>query len=202
MGTRAERRPPGVRDFARAYEASISASAVLHPTATATIVRVQGARGGEVIVADGPYAETKEALMGFYLLEATDLDAAIAIAAPSTLPRGEVRWNCVPVLAGDDMAPEARRPAEPRAIYAETVRVEGARILATLVRTVGGLSVAEDAVVPGGLGRGAADWPADGRPRGAAGMAHGRRATQGDRHPASRNRSARARNARRSRCTT
>ena len=69
------------RDFARAYEASISASAVLHPTPTATVVRVRGARGGEVITADGPYAETKEALTGFYLIEATDLDAAITIAA-------------------------------------------------------------------------------------------------------------------------
>lgn len=60
---------------------SIRGGAVLYATSTATTVRVQGARGGDVMVTDGPYAETKEALTGFYLLEAADLDAAIAIAA-------------------------------------------------------------------------------------------------------------------------
>jgi hypothetical protein len=59
----------------------IRASAVLHPTDTATVVRVEGARGGHVITTDGPYAETKEALTGYYLLEAADLEEAVAIAA-------------------------------------------------------------------------------------------------------------------------
>jgi hypothetical protein len=58
--------------------------AALFPSATATTVRVQGGRGGEVVTSDGPYAETKEVLGGFYLIEAADLDAAIAIAA--TIP--------------------------------------------------------------------------------------------------------------------
>jgi hypothetical protein len=53
----------------------------LSPTATATTVRVLGARGGEVVVSDGPYAETKEALTGFYLLDCADLDEAVALAA-------------------------------------------------------------------------------------------------------------------------
>ena len=44
-------------------------------------VRVEGARGGDVVTTDGPYAETKEALTGYYLIEADDLDEAIAIAA-------------------------------------------------------------------------------------------------------------------------
>ncbi len=61
---------------------------MLHPTSTATVVRVQGARGGEIITADGPYAETKEALTGYYLLEAENLDEAVAIAAQ--LPAA---WN-------------------------------------------------------------------------------------------------------------
>jgi hypothetical protein len=59
----------------------LTASAVLHPTNTATTVRVVGARGGEVLTTDGPYAETKEALTGYYVFEAEDLDAAVAIAA-------------------------------------------------------------------------------------------------------------------------
>jgi hypothetical protein len=44
-------------------------------------VRVVGGRGGEVVTSDGPYAETKEVLGGFYLLEAADLDEAVRIAA-------------------------------------------------------------------------------------------------------------------------
>ena len=44
-------------------------------------MRVQGGRGGEVVTSDGPYAETKEVLGGFYLLECADLDEAIAVAA-------------------------------------------------------------------------------------------------------------------------
>jgi hypothetical protein len=55
--------------------------AALFPTATATTVRVTGGRGGEVVTSDGPYAETKEVLGGFYLVEAADLDEAIGIAA-------------------------------------------------------------------------------------------------------------------------
>lgn len=57
-----------------AYEAGEA----LDPTSTATTVRV---REGKTLTTDGPYAETKEALGGFYLVEAADLDEAIAYAA-------------------------------------------------------------------------------------------------------------------------
>jgi hypothetical protein len=50
----------------------------LQPTATATTVRL---RQGQRLVTDGPFAETKEALGGFYLIEARDLDEAIDVAA-------------------------------------------------------------------------------------------------------------------------
>ena len=69
------------RRFAVDHADRIGASILLHPTSTATVVRVEGARGGEVVTTDGPYAETKEALTGSYLIEADDLDAAVAIAA-------------------------------------------------------------------------------------------------------------------------
>src|SRR4051794_8759771 len=69
------------RAFAVDHSEAIRASVVLHPTATATVVRVEGARGGKVITTDGPYAETKEALTGYYLIEAADLDEAVKIAA-------------------------------------------------------------------------------------------------------------------------
>ena len=51
------------------------------PDRTATTLRVQGGKGGDVVTTDGPYAETKEVLTGFYLLECADLDEAIATAA-------------------------------------------------------------------------------------------------------------------------
>ncbi|MBC8072775.1 MAG: YciI family protein [Deltaproteobacteria bacterium] len=54
------------------------AGEALRPIETATTVRV---RDGETMVTDGPFAETREQLGGFYLVEATDLDDAIAIAA-------------------------------------------------------------------------------------------------------------------------
>ena len=50
----------------------------LQPVETATNVRV---RDGEVIISDGPFAETKEQLAGFYLLEATDLNEALRLAS-------------------------------------------------------------------------------------------------------------------------
>lgn len=53
------------------------ASAPLHPVATATSVRV---REGKSLVTDGPFAETREQLGGFYLIDAQNLDEAIAIA--------------------------------------------------------------------------------------------------------------------------
>lgn len=54
------------------------ASDRLRPTTTATTVRI---RNGETITTDGPFAETKEQLGGFFLIEAKDLDEATAWAA-------------------------------------------------------------------------------------------------------------------------
>ena len=54
------------------------AAEALQPVDTATTVRV---RNGRVTVTDGPFAETKEQLAGFYLIEATDLNEAIQIAS-------------------------------------------------------------------------------------------------------------------------
>ncbi len=50
----------------------------LHPADTATVVRVTD---GEILTTDGPFAETKEQLGGFWVIEAADLDAALAWAA-------------------------------------------------------------------------------------------------------------------------
>jgi hypothetical protein len=57
---------------------SFKAGDRLQPTTTATTVRV---RDGKTLTTDGPFAETREQLAGYYLIEAKDLDAAIEIAA-------------------------------------------------------------------------------------------------------------------------
>ncbi len=54
----------------------------LHPSSTATVVR---AKSGDVLTTDGPYAEAKEHLGGFWVIEAPDLDAALAWASKATV---------------------------------------------------------------------------------------------------------------------
>jgi hypothetical protein len=61
------------------------ATAPLHPVATATSVRV---RDGKPLITDGPFAETREQLGGFFLIDAQDLDEAISIA--SQIPGAKV----------------------------------------------------------------------------------------------------------------
>ena len=79
-----------------AYDAALRksgrclASEALQPVATATTLRL---RHGRLSVSDGPFAETKEALAGFYLIEARDLNEAIAMA--SKIPPAAV--GCVEV---------------------------------------------------------------------------------------------------------
>jgi hypothetical protein len=67
-------------DYARrlADSGRMLAAEPLHGTHTATTVRV---RNGELTLFDGPYAETREMLAGFYLVDAKDLNEAIQIAA-------------------------------------------------------------------------------------------------------------------------
>ena len=57
---------------------NMKAGDALQPTATATTVRV---RDGKTLTTDGPFAETKEQLGGYYLVEAKDLDEATKLAA-------------------------------------------------------------------------------------------------------------------------
>lgn len=68
------------RDYTRSIKESghFLAGDPLEPTATATSVRV---RQGKTLTTDGPFAETREQLGSYYLVEAKDLDEAIALAA-------------------------------------------------------------------------------------------------------------------------
>jgi hypothetical protein len=81
-----ERIRDGHRRFGEANNGAILGGEALQPTGTATSLRHEPS--GEITVTDGAFAETKEALGGFYLLEAPDLDEAIALARQ------------VPVIAG------------------------------------------------------------------------------------------------------
>jgi hypothetical protein len=95
-----------------AYDAAVRASGhclaseALQPVHSATTVRV---RNGKVSITDGPFAETKEQLAGFYLLEAGDLNEAIQLASqipPARVGSVEVR----PIRPIRDMAARPARP--------------------------------------------------------------------------------------------
>jgi hypothetical protein len=81
---------PEEQQFSPAYGEFGSAAATagvlrggeaLHPSGTATTITVAEGKGGDVVVSDGPYAEAKEVLGGFYLIDVPDLDDAIKWAA-------------------------------------------------------------------------------------------------------------------------
>ncbi|AHG89684.1 YCII-related protein [Gemmatirosa kalamazoonensis] len=84
---------------------SYRAGEALQPIATATTVRV---RGGKLQTTDGPFAETREQLGGFYLVDAENLDEAIAVAARIPSARiGSIEVRPVVVFE----RPEAQLPA-------------------------------------------------------------------------------------------
>jgi hypothetical protein len=102
----------------RAFTADLRASGKLvtsqrlQPTTSATTVRV---RNGKTLTTDGPFAETKEQLGGFYLIEADDLNAAIQVAArvPSA------RFGSIEVRPIHPMSPDAHaKPAAREAVAA------------------------------------------------------------------------------------
>ena len=77
----------------------LMAAEALQPVETATTVRV---RNGKVSITDGPFAETKEQLAGFYLIEARDLNDAIQVA--SKIP--PAREGSVEVRPIRELSPE------------------------------------------------------------------------------------------------
>lgn len=89
-------------------------AAPLHPTWTATSVRM---RDGKPLVTDGPFAETREQLGGFFLVETKTLDEAIHIAA--RIPAG--RWGTV------EVRPVIEVPGLPENPGARTVDFAGPR---------------------------------------------------------------------------
>jgi hypothetical protein len=78
----------------------IKGGEALFPPEMSTTITVAGGKGGDVVVTDGPYAEAKEVLGGYFLIEAADLDDAIKWAAkmPAAWDGGKVELRPVVVL--------------------------------------------------------------------------------------------------------
>jgi len=81
----------GHNEFGERNAAALRGGNALHPSSSATSLRRDAT--GKLVVTDGAFAETKEALGGYYLIEAADLDEAIALAAqvPALFGGVEVR---------------------------------------------------------------------------------------------------------------
>ena len=80
------------RAFGEKYKDVLRGGEALQPTATATSIR-------DGVVTDGPFVETKEALGGYYVIEADDLDTALAVAKEVPAPFGGVEVR--PVMTFD-----------------------------------------------------------------------------------------------------
>jgi hypothetical protein len=89
----------------------------LHPTSTATTVRV---RNGKVTTTDGPFAETKEQLAGYYVLDCKDLDEAIAWAARIPTACGGAD-GCIEIRPVSDLPGRTVTNAPPGVEYATVI---------------------------------------------------------------------------------
>lgn len=82
-------------EFAQSVGEKLRGGQALQPTTTATTIRKDGSGG--FTVTDGPFVESKEALGGFYVVEAADLDEAIALAKQVPAPFGGVELRPVQI---------------------------------------------------------------------------------------------------------
>ena len=94
-----ERLLAGHGEFGAKNAAAIQGGNALQPVGTATTVRPDGAGG--FTVTDGPFLETKEALGGYYLVEAADLDEAIALAKQIPLAGATGGHEIRPIMTFD-----------------------------------------------------------------------------------------------------
>jgi len=89
---------PEYRKFhAAAIAAGVERGAqALHPVGTATTITVAGGKGGDVMVTDGPYAEAKESLIGFWVVDVASEERAVEIAAQVAHYSRRVELRLVP----------------------------------------------------------------------------------------------------------
>lgn len=88
----------GHRTFAERHALALRGGNALERSATATSLRPDQQEGGPGVT-DGPFAETKEALGGYYLIEAKDVDEALAIAGEVPAPFGGVEVRPVRIFS-------------------------------------------------------------------------------------------------------
>ena len=155
----------------------------LRPIADATTVRK---RGGKVLVTDGPFAETREWIAGFDILECADLDEAIEIASQHPMARFG-RLELRPFWDGRARRPDAvtdggARRATSAARSPTCMAAERLRIVATLIRTTGDWDLAEDAVADAAE-RALERWPRRRHPRPSGGVADDHRPPPRHRRP-------------------
>jgi hypothetical protein len=86
----------GHNEFGHNNEKALRGGNALQPTSTATSIKPDAS--GKPIVSDGPFLETKEVLGGYYLVEANDLDEAIALAKQVPAPTGGVEVRPIRVF--------------------------------------------------------------------------------------------------------
>ncbi len=86
----------GHQAFGEKHSKSLRGGNALQPTASATSIRAEGS--GSFTVTDGAFAETKEALGGYYLIEAADLDEALRMAKDVPAPFGGVEVRPIRVF--------------------------------------------------------------------------------------------------------
>ena len=141
----------GLRAFTQELQDSgaMVAGDALAADGTATTVRV---RDGETLTTDGPFAETKEQLGGYYMVEVGSLDEAIEWAAK--IPGAQRRLGRGP--AGDGLRGG-------RLVVEDVFREEWGRTLAILARALGDVELAEDAVQEA-FAAALERWPRDGVP--------------------------------------
>jgi hypothetical protein len=94
--------------------AEVLAIRALQPTNTAVTVRPVD---GQLTVREGPFAETSEALAGFYLIDCEDMDEAIELARQYPMPEGLGCIEVRPALQAWDYAPSLDSPASPSTIW-------------------------------------------------------------------------------------
>src|SRR5438128_386870 len=128
----------------------------LQPVQTATTVRI---RNGKLSTTDGPYAETKEQLGGFYLINAKDLNDAIQIA--SRIPCAKWGSGRSPSPGGHRVSGGADERA--RAMVDAVYRSDSRRVLATLIRLLGDFDLAEEALQDA-FAAAVEQWPTGGVP--------------------------------------
>ncbi|TQF68339.1 hypothetical protein FK531_14705 [Rhodococcus spelaei] len=92
-----ENMAPDHQAFIAANQAALADGVALEGSTTATCIRPKD--GGSFFVSDGPFVETKEQLVGFYVIEAADLDEAMAVARQIPMDYGGIEIRPVRVFS-------------------------------------------------------------------------------------------------------